>query len=280
MNLDFCYDQHLHSRHSFDCQTPPEDNVRAAIDRGLAGLIFTEHFDPHPEEWRECVYDHRAYTGTIRRLREEFGERIFIGQGVEVGYYRERLDFTLDFLAAGDFDCVILSLHAIDHRLLHLRESWENLSVPEGSRRYFEHLLEAVEFARDVNRRGSPVFNILGHLDLVKRYTRRFFADESVDANADLIDRILRACLDAGMIPEINTSTWRQGLDEPMPGPAVLRRYAELGGRAISLGSDAHRAEDIGAGFADAILLARASGLSQVACFRNTLPQRIPLNHD
>lgn len=263
------YDQHLHSRHSFDCTTPPEDNVQAALKAGLAGLTFTEHFDPHPDEWKECIYDHARCSESIRRLRDEHGDRIFIGQGIEVGYYRERLDFTLDFLAERRFDCVILSLHAIDHRLLHLRESWEGLSIAEASRRYFEHLLEAVEFAGNAHRRFGAVFNVLGHLDLVKRYSRRFFNEECVSEHLPLVDRILDACIQAGLTPEINTSTWRQGLSEPMPGAAILRRYVERGGQAVSLGSDAHRAEDIGANFSDALELSRSCGVRQIALFRD-----------
>lgn len=261
------WDQHLHSNHSFDCQTPPEDNVRAAIDRGLSGLTFTEHFDPHPEEWRECIYDHEAYTRTIHRLRNEFGDRIAIGQGVEVGYYRERLDFTLDFLSEGDFDLVILSLHAIDHRLLHHRQSWDGLSVADASRRYFEHLLEAVDFCRSTNAHNGTVFNVLGHLDLVKRYSHRFFGQESIEEHIDLIDRILRLCLEARMVPEINTSTLRQGLKEPMPGLILLKQWSRIGGTCVSLGSDAHRAADVGAGFEEAIRIARLSGLTELSVF-------------
>lgn len=264
--MRFC-DQHLHSKHSFDCQTPPEDNVRAAIDKGLAGLTFTEHFDPHPEEWRECIYDHKAYSESIRRLRDEFGDRITIGQGVEVGYYRERLDFTLDFLGEGDFDLVILSLHAIDHRLLHQRESWEGMTVADASRRYFDHLLEAVDFCRRTHARYGTVFNVLGHLDLVKRYSHRFFGRESIEEHVDVIDEVLRQCVEADLTPEINTSTLRQGLTEPMPGEALLKRWSAAGGTCVSLGSDAHRAADIGEGFDEAVRLAERAGLTGVAVF-------------
>jgi len=277
MDLSRFHDQHLHSRHSFDCKTPPEDNVHAAIARGLGGLTFTEHFDPHPEEWRECIYDHRAYSESIRRLREEFGDRLFIGLGVEVGYYRERREFTLDFIGTGRFDMVILSLHALDARLLHHKESWRGLSVAEGSRRYFEHLREAVEFVRETHARYGTVFHVLGHLDLVKRYSHRFFGEQAVEAHAEMIEQILQTCLEAQLVPEINTSSWRQGLSEPMPGASTLTTYARLGGASISLGSDAHRAEDIGAGFAEGAKLAADAGISHVAIFRSATRAEVPL---
>ena len=72
----------------------------------------------------------------------------------------------------------------------------------------------------------------------------------------------------ADLTPEINTSSLRQGLDETMPNPATIRRYAELGGKAISFGSDSHRAEDIGAGFDTATAMLRNAGLQGLAVFQ------------
>jgi histidinol-phosphatase (PHP family) len=115
------------------------------------------------------------------------------------------------------------------------------------------------------------VFDVLGHLDVVKRYTLRYFGNYDISPFADLIDDILRACLAADLIPEINTSSLRQGLTETMPSAATIRRYAELGGKAISFGSDSHRAEDIAAGFDTATTMLRNAGLEGLAVFKNRL---------
>ena len=53
-----------------------------------------------------------------------------------------------------------------------------------------------------------------------------------------------------------------------MPGPTTLRRFAQLGGRVVSLGSDAHRAEDIGASFEQACAMIPQAGLSGTAVFK------------
>ncbi|MCP4592997.1 MAG: hypothetical protein GY842_19865, partial [bacterium] len=87
-----------------------------------------------------------------------------------------------------------------------------------------------------------------------------------------------RNCLAAGVIPEINTSSLRQGLTDPMPGEAVVRRYAELGGRMIALGSDAHLAESIGAGLEQAAALSKRCGIEQLAVFKNGAPIPVPLS--
>ena len=78
------FDQHLHSKHSFDSHAEPADNVRRAVELGLAGLTFTEHYDTHPDEINDCLYNDDAYSETIDALRRVFGKRIQIGKGIEI----------------------------------------------------------------------------------------------------------------------------------------------------------------------------------------------------
>ena len=273
------HDQHLHSHHSFDCQTKPRDNVLSAIGRGLAGLTFTEHFDTHPDEWPGCRYDDAAYSDTIALLRNEFGDRIFVGKGIEVCYQPDRMDFILDFLKSHDFDVVVLSVHWAAGRSIWSRDRWEEWAATDGTRIYLETVLQATELCRELlQQQGRGCFDILGHLDLVKRYTHRFFDKVCVQQFNELIDRIMLTCVEAELIPEINTSTLRQGLTEPMPGPAVIRHYSAAGGRAMTLGSDAHRADDIAADFDSAVRMLGASGITHQAVFERRQPRLVPLN--
>lgn len=261
------YDQHLHSWHSCDSRADPRANVEAAIERGLLGLTFTEHYDVNPKDWDTCVYDDRAYSETIEELRGEFGGAVFIGKGIEICYQPQLMDKILRFLEEHTFDLVMLSVHYFGEQPVHQREHWTGLDVAEGTRRYFERVLEAVRFVREIQAGRKRVFDVLGHLDLVKRYTQRFFGDCEVGACADLRDEILRCCIAADLTPEINTSTLRQNLDETMPDLATVRRYAQLGGTAMSVGSDAHVATAIGEGFDHALSMLRAAGIEQLAVF-------------
>ncbi len=262
------FDQHLHSRHSFDSQAEPRENVLAAIDRGLAGLIFTEHFDPHPDDWKGCIYDDAAYSATIESLRGEFREPIFIGKGIEVCFQPQREEFIVDFLRRHLFDMVILSVHYFRDGPAHVRECWGKVDPVEGTRLYLENVLAGARWAAKLRKQHGRIFDVLGHMDFVKRYTNRFFGSVHVHEFGGLIDEILVACLEADLIPEINTSTLRQGLTETMPGLAVVRRYAALGGTMMSIGSDSHRPQDIGTGFDTAATMLRNAGL-KAAAFQN-----------
>ena len=263
------YDQHLHSRHSFDSKADPARNVERAIELGLAGLTFTEHFDVHPDDWKTCSYDDDAYTETIGALRERFGREIYIGKGIEICFQPDHMDFILDFLTGHRFDMVMLSIHYFAGRPVHKRESWETVDLAEGTRQYLDTVLEGARMCRRVNTSQRRVFDVLGHLDFVKRYTRRFFGKEDVHAHGEIVDEILRTCVEADVVPEINTSTLRGDLDETMPGPDVVKRYAELGGMAMSLGSDAHVSEHIGAGLNHAVDMLRDAGITHVALFND-----------
>ncbi|GJM24648.1 MAG: phosphoesterase [Phycisphaerae bacterium] len=262
------FDQHLHSWNSFDCKTPPADNVRHAIDVGLAGLTFTEHFDTHPSEWDGCVYDDAKIERELHELREQFGNRIFVGKGIEVCYQPERMDFILDFLNAHSFDVVLLSVHWADGKAVHLQSQFKGMTCDEYLRFYLEAVRDCTGHLVRMKRDGYQPFHVLGHLDYAKRSALRFFGFDGRLNEPALIDEILRNCLDAGIVPEINTSTLRQGLSSSMPGIEVVQRYAELGGTMMSFGSDAHRAEDIGAGSEHALGLMRDAGLTHLACYK------------
>jgi histidinol-phosphatase (PHP family) len=262
------FDQHLHSWNSFDCQTPPVENVRRAIDAGLAGLTFTEHFDTHPSEWDRCAYDDDKIERELGSLRDQFGDRVFIGKGIEVCYQPERMDFILEFLRAHSFDVVLLSVHWAFGKPIHHQKHFADTSCEAFLQFYLEAVRDCTAHLAQMKRDGHQPFHILGHFDLVRRYAYQFYGYDGPLNQPELIDAILHNCLDADIVPEINTSALRQGLSAPMPGIEVVQRYADMGGTMMSFGSDSHRAEDIGAAAQHALGLMKSAGLTKLARFK------------
>lgn len=272
------YDQHLHSNHSFDSSAEPAEVCAAAIERGLAGITFTEHFDTHPTEWDDCRFDYAAIAAEHARLRERFGQRLTVGTGIEVCYQPARMDFILNYLGHRFFDLVILSVHWTPCGPIHRKKSWQGLSPEQGTRQYLETVLNAVRYCAQLKKNNASPFHVLGHLDFVKRYTHRWWAENRIEDCTDQVDDILRYCLKADLIPEINTSTFRKDLGEPMPAAWVTRRYKELGGVCMSLGSDAHRPAEVGSHFNEAAQIVADAGLQGQAVFaagsRTIIPPR------
>jgi histidinol-phosphatase (PHP family) len=271
------YDQHLHTWFSSDSETNPAENVRQAAELGLAGLTFTDHFDTHPVEWPVCRYEYNGIARAVRKLRAEYGNRIHIGHGIEVCYQPEQMGRILPFVESHRFDVVILSVHWAAGRAMHLSEQWGEWDIAAATQAYLETVVEAVRFVGELARTGRRPFDVLGHLDMVKRYTQRFRGGFDVRQHGELVDQILQGCLQCGLTPEVNTSTLRQGLTETMPADWVIRRYAELGGQAMSLGSDAHRPEQVGGHFETAVSQFKENGIRQLAVFADRQRRCEPL---
>jgi len=263
------YDQHVHTKYSIDSQAEPDDVCRRAIEAGLAGVTFTEHLDTHPDEFGRCRFDYSAIRAELDRLAERYAGRLEIGMGIEVCYQPARIGFVLDLLERDPFDLVLLSVHWFEGRALHVREHWDGLDVAQATRRYLQTVLQAARFCLERHKRGERPFDVLSHLDLVKRYTMRYFQTFQIAPHADLVEAILEACLEADLAIELNTSTTRDAVGEPCPAEWVFRRYVELGGRAVCLGSDAHRPEDVGAGLPEAAAMLRGLQLKHLVVFRN-----------
>ena len=266
--MEGLFDQHLHSRHSFDSKADPEANVRTALEKGLSGLIFTGHYDLHPDDRPTCCYNESDMVQTIEGLRNVFGDRIFIGKGIEICYQPELINPILEFLRANDFDMVILSVHYFAGHAIHRKASWQGRTTEAVTRAYFETVLDAVRFCERLHEREGQVFHVLGHLDLVKRYAARWREDYDAGTASSLVSDILRTCLSANLVPEINTSGWRQGVGASLPGEDMVREYASLGGTTMSLGSDAHVSEHIGADFDRAVEMMTKAGIQHAATFR------------
>jgi histidinol-phosphatase (PHP family) len=78
-------------------------------------------------------------------------------------------------------------------------------------------------------------------------------------------------------VPEVNLSSLRQSLPEPMPAEWVVARYAELGGRTMALGSDAHRPEHIASHLSDGAAMLKRNGITHLAVFKGRQRQDEPL---
>ena len=91
-----------------------------------------------------------------------------------------------------------------------------------------------------------------------------------------VLDPILQALIDAGVVPEINTAGMRRPEAEAYPSWPILQRYRELGGRAVSIGSDAHQSRDIGAGFGQVAARLQAIGFEGEAVFRERVRSLMP----
>ena len=260
------YDQHLHSHYSVDSQADPVANCEQALAAGLAGLTFTEHYDTHPSEWDRCRWDYDAIAATIAALRRRFSPPLEIGFGIEVDYQPELIEQTLDYLDRHAFDVVLLSVHWVGGR----QARWWRQQGPEAMvRAYLATMRSAAELCRELAIDGRRPFDIISHFDYVKRYLRRYWGAAMGPIEPAVLDPIIKALIAADVVPEINTAGLRRDEAEAYPARSILERYRKLGGKAVSIGSDAHQSEVIGHAFAEVVTQLQEIGFAGEAVFRD-----------
>ena len=127
------------------------------------------------------------------------------------------------------------------------------------------------------NIRSVTGFQALGHLDYVVRYGHGREKEYSYRAYADVIDEILRELICRGIALEVNSGGLKYGLGFPNPHPDVLKRYRELGGEILTLGSDAHAPEHIAYNFKETGELLKACGFRYYTIFKERKPEFLKL---
>lgn len=247
------FDSHLHTRFSADSEMTAAQAQAAAAKKGV-GLVFTEHLDlSYPGE-KQFLFDPRAYWQAYESLR---GEHLSLG--VEVGLAPGETESVEAFLAAVPFDEVIGSIHLVDGRDLYEKSCYEGQEQNVMYSRYFALMAAMV--------RENPFIDVLGHMDYIARYAP--YENPGIRYNLwpDEIDEVLRAVVETGTALEINTRRFadrqaRQELTE------IFQRYRELGGRMVTIGSDAHTPENIADHFSLAQDFADAIGF-RIVTFQN-----------
>ena len=247
-------DLHLHSRHSFDSEARMEDICREAIAAGLQEICFTEHIEPHhPEAACDVPPVYAEWFAEIGRMREAYPQ-LAIRAGLEIGDnapFRAEIYGTLDALP---LDFRLLSLHLVDGVDPYEARYYEGRTQEEAYRRYVEYKVESVLNFAD--------YDAVAHVGYCGKFAP--YPAESrplrLHHAPDALDTLLRHIAQNGRALEINTSGYKK-TDAPIPGPDILRRFVELGGEFVTLGSDAHVADAVGYRFEQARQIALAAGL-------------------
>jgi histidinol-phosphatase (PHP family) len=121
----------------------------------------------------------------------------------------------------------------------------------------------------------SGLFDAIGHIDGVKRYLYPHVRPSDFEAAPELYERILLALVESGTALEVNTSGLRYTIKEAFPHPAIVARFRELGGRAVTVGSDAHRAEHANWGLEEGYGIAAAAGFDALTFRRAQATSRV-----
>ncbi len=234
-------DVHTHSTYSADGRSALADMIKTAKGLGLSYYGVSEHFDYdyRAENVRiggkEIDYiDEDAYFSGARALQEKENSPSFTFLvGAELGYSptQRAIDDYFAMIERYKPDFLVNSVHTLDGSDCYFPESFEGKKKEYAYTRYLNQVRLSLEAPYD--------YHIVAHVGYVSRNAP--YGDRKLRYSdyPTLYDDILRAIIQKGKILEVNSSSRGAG-SEFLPDLDVLTRYFELGGRAVSFGSDAH----------------------------------------
>ena len=262
-------DAHVHSSISHDGISSIKEHINYAKDHNVGEITFTEHYDDYKG------IKTNLETLDIDKYKEEYLKQkddniIKTNFGIEIGLRPESFDKISNMVKSNNFDFIIGSSHITCGKDMAYDKSFFEGNTPhEAIMNYLNEVLTNIKMYKNE-------FDVYGHIDYVIRYVLKYYGNImnhiSYEEFKDILDEILLSLIRSDKGIEINTSGIRYGLSSPHPNMEIIKRYKELGGKIITIGSDAHKKEDLASNFNDVLNILEASGFNEIAVFHNRTP--------
>jgi histidinol-phosphatase (PHP family) len=269
---------HLHNQYSSDGRGSTEDVVETALELGFEEICFTNHAEtlaPKGGDWILDLVEARQrfeqLQHEIERLQPEYPElRILLGAEFE---YRPEWVETLDALVDSvDFDLIIGSVHVVDGQQVSggpAGNYFKERDVSEAYGRYFETVDEMLDWGG---------FDVVGHLDLVKRFGVKHYGPFKVRSFKSQIRGMLEKTVAGGLGLEINTSGVVQAPAEPYPGLDILKLAKEAHVATVTIGTDSHVPSSFEQGLEAGEQMLRSAGFTELTLFSHRIRKNVPLD--
>lgn len=267
--MNIINDNHLHSSFSSDSNASSESMIQKALKLGLTSMCFTEHNDyDYPPEDGKIVFkiDFDSYFNTLSGLREKYRSQIDIRIGIEQGLMASVASKVDAFDSDSRLDFIIGSSHLVNGDDPYYPEFWEYSDVKTAILSYYESIIDNLNTCHN--------FDVYGHIDYIARYIPKNRISEYKEKDFyDILDTILHTIITNGKGIELNTAGLRYSTAQTNPSPFILRRYRELGGEIITVGSDAHAPEYLAYSFGRIPVILKEAGFRYYTEFRARKPE-------
>ncbi len=274
----FC-DYHVHTQFSDDSEYVMEDVIKDALQLNMEEICFTDHVDygikvdqenltekeiielSRGRELAPLNVHYPQYFQEINRLRKIYPQ-ITIKQGMEFGIQTHTIPMFKKLFNHYDFDFIILSCHQVEDKEFWTQDFQEGRTQKEYNERYYQEILEVIQDYKD--------YSVLGHLDLITRYDEAgIYPFEDIK---EIVTKILKIVIKDDKGIEVNTSSHRYGLKDLTPSRDILELYKELGGKIITIGSDTHQKNHLGAYIEETKIELRKLGFEYYCTFDKMKP--------
>ncbi len=269
------YDTHIHTKNSPDSKEPIDKVCEVAIQKRLNGIAICDH----AEISLFHMFDfHKIIENSIRdtkMAKDRYGDKIKLLQGIEISEFFWDESLLHGFLSLADYDIILGSVHRVNcaghddsySRVVMADTTEENLH--EFLRTYFDDMIRMIQ---------NYDFDVLSHLTVPLRYINgKYGRGIELFRHDDKIETILRMIKEKEIALEINTSGIDTAIDCCFPDEKIVRKYKEIGGKLVTIGSDAHTAERIGYGFERAKEMLKKAGFDGYYYYEKRKPVKVDI---
>lgn len=267
-------DLHTHCEYSPDSQAKLEEMLHTAQKRGIGVYAVTDHVELcHPWE-DQCLTEllpagHAAIAAAKKKASLRLLAGIELGQPIQAPEKSEAI------LSKYDFDFVIGSLHSPagygDFYYIS-QSSVTDDELFELMRRYYDELLRMAQWGK---------FDTLAHITYPYRYLNDIKKQRGLSIRPEQFDReaeaVLTALAERELALELNLHSIILTPEDAALNERYFRRFYELGGRHVTIGSDAHRPEDIAVGIEAGYAMLHRVGFREITWYENRCPVTAPL---
>ncbi len=268
-------DTHVHSDNSFDGESSVREICEAAVNKRLSAVIITDHMEA-PEialgdksQFGNMLKQIKKSMDDVEELSREYKGKLKLLKGMELGEPMHEPKLTEKALKLGDFDFILASIHnnrnTEDFYYLDFNEeNFEGLLAT-----YFDELLETAVNAE---------FDSLAHLTYPLRYIyERTDIKPDMDKYSEIIDEIFSALIKRKKALEINTSGLFKPIGTTLPDIKLIKRFKELGGKYVTVGSDAHNSKKLAQGVEKGIETAKICGFEYYTVYEKHEPRLVEI---
>lgn len=264
-------DCHVHTNISHDGVSTIEEYLEIASKKKVDEITFTEHYDIYEGlQTNLKTLNVDNYYEKYKKIKEK--SDFNFNFGIEIGLQPDISNTIKKMVSKYPFDFIIGSSHITCKKDMSMDKSFfEGLTRKQAYLKYFEEVLENIKIYDE--------FDVYGHLDYVVRYGGYENKKINYEEFGDILDAILIELIKKNKGIEINTSAIRYGLDSCHPNIEIIKRYKQLGGNIITLGSDAHNTNDLAKDFNLVYDMLEYLNIDNIAIFHKREPEFIKVKN-
>lgn len=258
------FDSHIHSDNSFDGRHSITLLCEMAVRKELSGVVITDHCDINCYDVQQCERRMKQsfFEGLI--AKDIFKRQLSVSLGMEIGQPFEDIQTAEKAVSMQDYDFILMSLHNLKGQDDFYYMDYTDIDIDALMDAYFKELLDIVNWGQ---------FDVLAHLTYPLRHiTGEHGIAFDSKKHRQIIDALLLALAQKGKGLELNLSGLRRQSKLLLPTIDYLKRFRELGGEVVTIGSDSHTSNTVGDYISDGMELLAEAGYNYFSFYKERKP--------